>query len=317
MERFLIKYCSIAFLTICIALVLVSSLDRKFIKLAIRPPSSSMGVEQYHRNARPKIFLDSLTNDSTYCFQYEFRDPKGNPTIWRWSYDRYLVDSMSKAYGLPSNYFKPYKATSSVRKKRLRIRKRALFTKVDKYVVPDYNAIIKYHRKFTKPLYDLVNLTLGDSASKEDKLELILKFCQDLPYRIPPTEYKNKIVEGLFPPSLSLKLGYGDCDTKAMIFASALSHSSDYDMLVLTVPNHVLMAIKGIPKPYQESIEYQGEKYILCQPVGPARLRFGDKGSNYRPSERITAIRKFVKPKVALTATNSESATTTTDKSSD
>ncbi len=316
MRKFILTYGATSFAVILIAMLLTQVLGKEFQQLTLKPPSNALETSQYHRNPKPKIFLDSLAGDSSYCFQYGFRDHKAKPTIWQWSYNRYLVDSMSNAYGLPKNYFKPYKATASERKKRLRIQKQALFTKIDMYVVPDYNAIVEHHRSFTKPIYDLINLTLGDSATKEDRLEMMLKFCQDLPYRIPPTEYNNKIIEGLLPPSLSLKLGYGDCDTKAMIFASTLSHSTDYDMLVLTVPNHVLMAVKGIPKPYQEFIEYQGEKYILCQPVGPARLNFGNKGSNYRPSERITPIKKFVE-QVPVTATIEKISQEANDSNSD
>jgi hypothetical protein len=128
----------------------------------------------------------------------------------------------------------------------------------------------------------------------EARIELLMKFCQDIPYKIPPAETKEKAIEGLLPPSWSLTVGYGDCDTKAMLFVSTLSHNPEYDIILLGLPSHMLVAIKGIPKPYQDVYEYQGERYILCQPVGPARLNFGDKGSLYRPVKRVTEIKKVV-----------------------
>ncbi len=308
------RYSYILSILVCVGAFLGIHLLNLHFRTYITSPASAMGVQQFVKS-RPKIILDSLRNDSTYCYQYVFRDHKNNLLIWRWDYDRYEVDSASEAFGLPKNYFQPYRPTSSVLKKREQIREKALFKKVDRIILPDYNAIVEHHRQFTKPLHDLIELALGDSATKEDKLEIILKFCQDLPYQIPPPEYQGKIIEGIFPPALSLKVGYGDCDTKAMLFASTLSHDPHYEMLLLTVPNHVLMAVKGIPKPYQHFIEHQGEKYILCQPVGPARLAFGNRGSNFRPVENITEIKQFAKPTTRMAAASNSVEKTTPESS--
>ncbi len=272
-------------------------LNTLFITFISNTPAGVQGVTQEVVQmgiSKPSVVLDTASNN--YCFVYPFREPSGGPVVWRWNYSRQTMDSMSRAFGLPQDYFQPYRKSAEVIAARRKVRENALFTVVNQYIVPDYNGIVREHRKFTKPLHDMLTLMLPQDASKEDKLEIVLKFCQDLPYRMIGSEYGDKIIEGIYPPALSLRLGYGDCDTKAMLFASILSHDPYYDMVLIIVPNHMLMAVKGMPKPYQEFIEYKGEPYILCQPVGPARLRFGDKGSNYRPVDTILPIEKFAEP---------------------
>lgn len=233
--------------------------------------------------------LDSL-DSSYYCFEYNFRDYYDKPITWRWSAKRQLLDSLSNNYGLPLNFFEPYRATRAMIARRKRIQEKGLFYISEGYLVPDYNAIVKTHAPVTKPLYELAKISVKDSNSLEEKIEILLRFCQDMKYRVPPAEYKDKIVEGLLPPSMSLGLGWGDVDTKAMIFASALYHEPDIKMIIFTMQNSVLVAIGGIHKPYQEYIEYKGEIYTICNTTGPARLNIGDRGRNFTTPQIITSI---------------------------
>ncbi|MCS6832989.1 MAG: hypothetical protein NZ521_05410, partial [Flammeovirgaceae bacterium] len=147
------------------------------------------------------------------------------------------------------------------------------------------------HKDFCQRIYALVENHLGRRASFQSRIELILRFCQDIPYGIPPMTWNGKIIAGLFTPSILLKEGWGDCDSKAMLFCSILANNPMYEIIGVHVPGHLYLAVKGVPQAYQATITYKGEEYIVCEPVGPARLELGKKSQYYTaPIKKIEEI---------------------------
>jgi hypothetical protein len=214
---------------------------------------------------------------SEYQFTYNFRDQQGNPTTWKWTYDKNKIDELGSQFGVPLDFYEPYIVTDEVLAEREKIMKESLFHEDGDYILPHYPAIVNAHKDFGKKIYDLAEAHLGDKAAFHSRIELIMRFCQDITYRIPPQKWNGKIISGIFPPSISLKEGWGDCDTKAMILSSILANNPNYKIIAVTVPGHLFLAVKGVPQAYQNTVSYKGEEYIICEPVGPARLELGKK----------------------------------------
>lgn len=229
--------------------------------------------------------------DDRYNFQYRFRDQKSEPIEFQWEYDKAEIEEVSKSFGVPLDFFEPFYMTEEVIKQREETMKKGLFHETDGYILPDFEAIVNASQGLTRPVYEMIIDYLGEEASFDSKVDLAMKFCQDIRYHIPDMKMDDRIISGIFPPHISLVKGWGDCDTKAMIFSSILAHDPSYEVIAVTVPGHLYLAIKGVPKPYQQSIEYQGQKYIVCEPVGPGRLPFGKKTPHaLNPVKRIDKV---------------------------
>jgi hypothetical protein len=219
------------------------------------------------------------TQASDYVFDYVYRDAVNRGTKMKWNNLRSPIDNINRSFGLPKDFFQ--RSFSSEREIR-QIAEQGYFRVNNNTASPDYNRMIKISRQITRPIYDMIMKKVGGSGSFQKPIDELLKFCQDIPYKIPAEVYNNKQTGGIFPPSLALTKGYADCDTKAVLFASVLLHNPRYKIVFITIPGHLFLAIKGVPKPYQKYVTYRGEKYILCEPTGPARLAFGKDGfSNY------------------------------------
>ncbi|MDW7693537.1 hypothetical protein R9C00_02185 [Flammeovirgaceae bacterium SG7u.111] len=228
--------------------------------------------------------------DGEYEYKYVFKDHKDNLVTWDWSLRKEFVDEMSESFGVPVSDAQAGGSAQDIVNRKMAI-KTGLFYEADGKIEPNYKAIADVHNIVASPLY-----TLSEEYAKEiggnrlDQIETLLKFCQDMPYREPPENYNGRLIKGVFPPSISLTKGWGDCDTKAMIFASALKNSEVFKLVVIYLPNHVLIGVRGVPRPYQTAVKFRGESYIVCDPSGIKRLRFGERPENAGPIQMIRAI---------------------------
>jgi hypothetical protein len=95
---------------------------------------------------------------------------------------------------------------------------------------------------------------------------------------VPPIKRGKKLINGLDVPAKLFTRKLGDCDTKSLALVSTLLHQPSIKciLVMVTNPDHMFVAIRGVPTAYQTSITYQGQKYIVCEPVGPARLKIGE-----------------------------------------
>lgn len=222
-----------------------------------------------------------------YQFEYVYRDLSNRPSGWRWTYDKEIIDDLNNRFGLPEGFFeKSFNSDAEIR----RIAREGFFKMEDRIVKPDYSALVKAYMPTMKPMYDILIQKLGKNATAEQMIMELARFCQDVPYKLPPELYKGKETNGLFPPYLALLKGWADCDTKCMIYASILGRDPRFKIVFITGPGHLLLGIRGVPKPYQDYVNFRGEKYILCEPVGPARLNFGEGTENAHPVVEIEPL---------------------------
>ncbi len=101
-------------------------------------------------------------------------------------------------------------------------------------------------------------------------INTVIRFVQTMPYQLPPLEYEGIKTGGLLAPVLSLKEGWGDCDTKSLLLMCILGHR--YEMLFLAGAKHAFIGIKAEPGSGQEYVEIKGSKYVLCEMTSLWRL---------------------------------------------
>lgn len=258
------------------ALVLVDKVNH--VARAYFPKQQLQG--RFSRN--PGTSQSVRVEGDAYVYRYAFRDHENKPVVWEWKYNKAKADAMAAKFGVPPSMYQPYTVRDDVIAKRKQQMKDGMFMQDGNYVIPDYSAMANYYLAYTKPLYGhLEAATEADDLSKRDRIELLMRFCQDIPYNYPPNSMGDKVISGLFPPPTLLLKKWGDCDSKAMLFASTLSHDSSYTIVAVNVPGHTFLAIKGIPQAYDSVISYRGDRYIACEPVGPARTPFGSFNDPY------------------------------------
>ena len=226
-----------------------------------------------------------------YVISYQYKDHKNESRSFTTQFPISGTDNKTDKFGVPKSMLEPYYVTPEVIAEREKIMKNGMFKVRDDALVPDHNKMATYYKGFTKPIADAARKILGTSASQNDVVEYFLRFCQDIPYGVPPTNFKGKYIGQIFPPSQSLVNMYADCDSKVVLFASAYSHVRKDEMLYIHTPGHLSLAIAGNPGPYQSYTVFKNKKYIFAEPVGPGRINFGYDNKTSHRIDRIDEVR--------------------------
>lgn len=169
--------------------------------------------------------------------------------------------------------------------------KQGLFFQAGRYLKPDLVKMSNFYRPYLEPVNKWINNSLTEGDTRRDKIEFIMKFCQDIPYGVPPKYFNGRYIGGVFPPPQVFINMFGDCDSKAVIFCAAASYLGNTDLILLFETGHVLPAVKGIAKPYDNYYTYKNEKYIMADTAGPGRNPFG---MVTNPYQKIVEVREVV-----------------------
>ena len=136
-----------------------------------------------------------------------------------------------------------------------------------------------YDDKFIDALVSRLNeVSQSQGFSDLEKVEMAITFVQSLPYTsdsvtTPFDEYPRYPIETLADNG-------GDCEDTSILLASLLDSMGYATMLVL-LPNHIGVAIKGDESRYGTYYEYQGDKYFYIETTGEGWL-IGDLPKEYQ-----------------------------------
>ncbi len=129
----------------------------------------------------------------------------------------------------------------------------------------------------------LLHSTITDLIIDRNRIEFAMRFVQDIPYGIPQYEDKQQHYGGVNVIPKLLITGFGDCDSKVLLFAGIMTYLiPSEDFVFLNQPKHVLSAIKGYPETGQTFIRYKGNQYLLAETSGPGKRSLGEEGKYYR-----------------------------------
>lgn len=106
---------------------------------------------------------------------------------------------------------------------------------------------------------------------------VVASFVQGLRYQIPDS-YRTRVdgarvfTSGVSMPLETLYNGWGDCDTKCVLFASLLTNVVDVDVIFLLGNAHAFVGIRGSPRMYDRYVTVQGSTYVLAELTAPIPL---------------------------------------------
>ena len=266
---------------------------KKLLLLLIIPLLSFGQFKETGKNKH--VDIEAYTNQESYKIEYTFKDHfnKEHSLIVSWNKAR--CDDDIDRFGIPKSMLGSYTVTEKVKRDRKKLLREGFYMKQNNILLPDQNAIVKYFREYfvslAEYLIDILQKQNRDSAI--NRIEIAMKFVQDIPYGLPPetriSNNRTKKIGGIFAPHEVLIKGYGDCDSKSFLFACILSHMINLnDIIFLRGDNHLLAAVKNFkPNSYDSSFTYNSQKYYPCETAGPARLSFGKMGDGQGGSFQV------------------------------
>ncbi|MCR9206066.1 MAG: hypothetical protein NXH75_15895 [Halobacteriovoraceae bacterium] len=255
---------------------------------------SLIGAEipkEYEKKPYTKEIVQIVGED--YHYNYGFNDHLGAFRELRWSLNKLNSDNFMFNFGLNDKRGERFQVSPTELQY-------SMMKTVGGKLVFDYEKIIEESRPLIRPLYlEFLRIVKKYDLSKREKVELIMRFLQDIPYGIPPTNYKNRYIGGLFPPVELLKNKWGDCDSKSLLMATLLSFDKDYfnRLAIILVPGHALLGIRMVPGPYEKCIRFGGFSYVYAEPVGLSRTPLGVTNSPYSLSVEVIPLNLFEPPK--------------------
>ena len=270
------KFLSLLLLGVsCLSLTSCQTLN---LKKQINPLEQLTPSEYYQS---PSTNQDVEITRKIYGFKYQFSSPSNERYEWSWKYKRFETDEMIRRFGVPKSIFEPFQANKRNINLRRKVLKKSLYKAEGQIISPDFSQMVPYYMGFTAPLYALTIKTLGRDSSPRERVEFLLRFVQDIPYGIPPTHSNNKVISGVLPPPQIFIEKWADCDSKVLLISSILAHEPRYKILLVYLEKHLLMAFEGRPHRGDKFIIFEGRKFILADPTGPARLPLGNPGSDF------------------------------------
>jgi hypothetical protein len=160
----------------------------------------------------------------------------------------------------------------SIRKYMADYLERRGLVRLDTGVGVRYDDMVRRYQPILKPLAD----GLRNHAGRQDRggeLETVLSFIQAIPSRGIPMEKNGRYVAGFSVPLSVLAEDVGDCDSKAVLFASIWRNLHKRPLALIRMPNHMIVGVAArCSEGEGASIVRNSVRYLLCEvcPATPA-----------------------------------------------
>jgi len=266
----------------------------RFFLILLFIPFFSFSQTKYKKNKHVEI--QTIVVDEDYLVEYVFKDHFNQIHNVSFSFDKEKADESIDRMGIPYSMFDKFKLTEENLRRNKQILEAGLFKNENNKLELDYDAVVSFYRPYCKGIAEkLISLLNSqDQDNTLNRIELTMKFIQDIPYAI-PRKNRNVYKNGCLAPIEVLIDGYGDCDSKTLLFASILTHMIPTEhILFVKGDNHVLTAVRFDEKVLQKTdfFRYNRKKYYICETAGPGRRLFGEKSLKRRSYELFPLVMK-------------------------
>ncbi len=244
-------------------------------------PFAEIPTEKYQRN--PHVRITSKEKDGQYTLFYDFLDHKGKFQSFVMNYETKKLAELADRYGLPRQFMGSFKMKKREKARWMRelkaVLKHGMFDIIENQFRPDPHALVNYYSAYCcEQIAHQIVQALGKygTDSRRERIELAMKFVQDIPYAVPYQNDPKFIYGGVVTPPQILYLKFGDCDSKSFLFAGILTYLiHPRDIAFLSVPGHLLTVIRDKPDKGMVVVESDGEQFVLAETAGPGRNNYG------------------------------------------
>ncbi|MEN6560600.1 MAG: hypothetical protein ABFD52_07490 [Acidobacteriota bacterium] len=126
----------------------------------------------------------------------------------------------------------------------------------------DYRRLVRASSARMKPIAEAFRRSFG--PSKAGLLAALHSFVQAIPYRPTPAVDGGRFCSGVDVPLRVLVDDNGDCDSKAVLFAALWLRLSNYRVILIRVPEHMLAGV-AVPLLPGSSLTFQSVRYLLLE----------------------------------------------------
>jgi hypothetical protein len=256
---------------------------------------SFVAFAQKHYVKNTHVVYDVTKDDESYTIRYTFKDHYNNLQNYTLELPVSFTDREIEILGVPQWLFEPYVDNEHNRFVRTKELANGLFMINNNVIEVDKSAVIAHYAEtFCKPIAGLIVQSLEEYRrdTRRDRIEMAIRFVQDIPYGIPDYADRDRHFGGVSPPPGILRNGYGDCDSKVLLFAGILIYLIPADDFVfLNQPEHVLSAIIEEPDEGLTYIKFKDQIFLIAETAGPGRRSLGEKGQYYREKFKVAPLR--------------------------
>jgi hypothetical protein len=144
-------------------------------------------------------------------------------------------------------------------------------------VAADIPAIARRNIRELRPFAQALGSTADEKRyDSSEIIGAVLSLVQTaFIYEAVPMQVNGRQTGGIYPPLETVAKGRGDCDTKSALLGSILLNWGHMKLVGVGVPDHYLMAVLRNPGKGDAFVEYDGLRYVLMEPAGPAWLPLG------------------------------------------
>lgn len=136
----------------------------------------------------------------------------------------------------------------------------------------DYDWVIHHSNRSITDIAKRIRSTARRKGyrSRRDLIGAFASFVQSLEYRVPPDHRVNEegekiLTAGAMMPLETLSLGWGDCDSKSLLFA-ALVHSINLaEVCFIVMDEHLFVGVQLSPNQDDQTIPHKGKDWILIE----------------------------------------------------
>ena len=251
----------------------------------------------YEKN--PYVIYKTTEKNGQYIVDYTFKDYHDKLCNIEYVLDKKSTLYDINKYGVPESIYDSYYVTPEIIAQRHRIIKNGLYKQEGNIILPDKNAMINYYAPYTKVIADWIIYYLKKNYkdTRLNRIKMAMSFVQDIPYGIPKDVTKDdKATGGIITTPEIIIDGFGDCDSKAIMFAGILCYLiNPSDIRFAGEPGHFYTIIKDAETNIVRNgtttyFELQDGTYLVAETAGPGKLPFGEKNNRGYSSANIYKI---------------------------
>jgi hypothetical protein len=220
--------------------------------------------------------------------QHRFRDP--NDGQWHEVEIRLSVAAVREAvgnHGVPRDVLAyKYRDAADLAEKKAQLRKivaaRGLCFDEDERLGGDQAGMARRGSVGLESLVEALRKAAGAKVAGRAWSGFLAGFVQSLPYRVPKDELiggKEFYTFEVMPPLETLARGWGDCDTKSVLFAALSLAASAPTPILVSVPVHMFGGACLEPRAGETSVRVGDTRYVLVELTGEFAL--GSVGDQY------------------------------------
>lgn len=113
---------------------------------------------------------------------------------------------------------------------------------------------------------------MTEEETRQRTVAFMLDFVQTIPYSLLDGE-SGRAGKGFLSPRQVLEQNRGDCDSKVTLMASMLAQLfPELPQAMVFVPGHTMLGVALPAGPGDETLSWEGLRYLLMEPTGPAQL---------------------------------------------